>query len=369
MAIILTPKGLTSTLPGYAMSTISGGWGGLRLGTEGRFLDYAAIYRTQPNVRTMVDFIARNIAQLGLHVYRRVGETDRQRLRTHPLAEILGRPNGWTTKHRFIFSVMADKGVFGNAFWLKYQPSRVEPMSLIRIPPQLVDVSGGLKPESYTINVHPQPIKDIAPTNIIHFRNYNPRNPIIGLSPLDSLQGILDEDLAAVEHRTDTWANAGRQPMIIKRPRSAGPWSEDVAARFNEGFTAALRSPRAQRTPILEDDMDLQLLSFTAEQSQYAEGRRLTMEQVAIAYHIPLSMVGIGGQSATFASVREFHKMLYQDTLGPWIDELESELTLQLMADFDDVRNVYLEFNILEKLQGSFEEQADLLGKAIGGRG
>ena len=51
--------------------------------------DYATMYRQQPNVRTCVDFLARNIAQLGLHVFRRVSDTDRERLTDHPLATVL----------------------------------------------------------------------------------------------------------------------------------------------------------------------------------------------------------------------------------------------------------------------------------------
>ena len=42
---------------------------------------YEQLYEKQPYVRTCVDFLARNIAQLGLHVFRHKGETDRVRLR------------------------------------------------------------------------------------------------------------------------------------------------------------------------------------------------------------------------------------------------------------------------------------------------
>ena len=68
-----------------------GGHGNVRLYDEYNY-DYATIYRTQPNVRVCVDFLARNIAQLGLHVFRRVSDTDRERLTDHPLAQVLGKP-------------------------------------------------------------------------------------------------------------------------------------------------------------------------------------------------------------------------------------------------------------------------------------
>src|SRR5262245_29435221 len=68
--------------------------------------DYAALYRTQPAVRTVVDFLARNVAQLGLHVYRRVDDTDRERLTDHDLAQWIEKPNFATTRYRLFEALM-----------------------------------------------------------------------------------------------------------------------------------------------------------------------------------------------------------------------------------------------------------------------
>jgi phage portal protein BeeE len=58
--------------------------------------------------------------------------------------------------------------------------------------------------------------------------------------------------------------------------------------------------------------------------------------------------------------------MLYQDTLGPWLGEFQDEVKLQLVKDYGDAK-VYVEFNMMEKLRGSFEEQAKSLQTAVGG--
>lgn len=64
--------------------------------------EYDKLWRTQPAVRTVVTFLARNIAQLGLPLYQRESDTERKRLQDHPLATLLRRPNPWTTRYRFI---------------------------------------------------------------------------------------------------------------------------------------------------------------------------------------------------------------------------------------------------------------------------
>jgi HK97 family phage portal protein len=106
--------------------------------------------------------------------------------------------------------------------------------------------------------------------------------------------------------------------------------------------------------------------SFSPKEAEFIEGRKLTLETVARAFHIPLSVLSLT-QTATYASQREFHKALYQDTLGPWTRALEDEIEAGLLPWFTDDESVYLEFNIEEKMRGSFEDQASMLKEAGGG--
>jgi len=66
------------------------------------------------------------------------------------------------------------------------------------------------------------------------------------------------------------------------------------------------------------------------------------------------------------SNIKEQHRNLYQDSLGPWLAMVEGDIDLQLTGDFEDVKGVYVEFNIQEKLQGSFEEQIQSLQSAVG---
>ena len=76
-------------------------------------------------------------------------------------------------------------------------------------------------------------------------------------------------------------------------------------------------------------------------------------------------MIGIT-EAQGYGSLREQHRALYQDTLGPWQAMLEDEIELQLLSDFGDSDDIYVEFNISQKLSGSFEEQAAALNAAVG---
>jgi phage portal protein BeeE len=156
--------------------------------------DYATLYKQQPNVRTCVDFLARHRAA---RLHFGVSETDRE-VGDHPLAQLLSLPlpaEFKVTTYRLIESLMGDLGVYFNAFWLKVKVPDA-PIGLLRIPPDLVTVKGSLFPTGYEISFNGSP-KQIAPGEIVHFRGYNPEDPVNGLSPLETLRRVLAEEHAA----------------------------------------------------------------------------------------------------------------------------------------------------------------------------
>lgn len=332
------------------------------------YYDYATLYRMQPNVRTCVDFLARNIAQLGLHVFRRVNETDRVRLRDHPLARLLELPlpsQFKMTLYRLIEALMGDMGVYFNAYWLKVRVENA-PLGLLRIPPQYVMVNGGLVPTGYTVSLFGRQPIEVAAADMVHFRGYNAESAVSGLSPLETLRRILAEEHEAGDYREGFWRTAARKSGVIERPAGAPEWSELARSRFKQEFEALYGgSAGSGKTAILEEGMQWREVSFNPQESEYLGGRKLTREECARAYHIPLPMVGILDH-ATFSNIREQHKQLYQDCLGPWLAMIEQDVTLQLLPEFDDVDGVYIEFNIAEKLQGDFEEQTKALQSAVG---
>jgi HK97 family phage portal protein len=329
--------------------------------------DYAALYKLQPNIRTCVDFLARNIAQLGLHIFRRVSDTDRERLNDHPLADLIGQPLPpafKVTRYRLIESLISDLGIYFNAYWLKiYQDGRTA--GLLRIPPPYMTVKGNLVISGYEMNLGGR-LYEFEPEQIVHFRGYNSENAISGLSPLETLRRVLAEEHAAGKYREGFWQNAARMNGIVKRPVEAPEWSETARARFKAEFEQLYSgADNSGKTAVLEEGMEWEGVSFNAQESEYLAGRKLTREECARAYHIPLPMVGILDH-ATFSNIKEQHKQLYQDSLGPWLAMIEGDIDLQLLPDFSDSEGVYSEFNIAEKLQGDFEDQIQALQAAVG---
>jgi HK97 family phage portal protein len=320
---------------------------------------YDRLYRLQPHVQTVVNFIAINLAQLGVKVYRRVADDDRVEVHNHPLAILLRQPNPQTTRYRFIAELVTDFCVDGNAYAVKIPPP-TGGLELYRVPPAQIRHSGNdLLGRMYTWSPGAGlAAVNLSPAQVVHLRQ--PRE----ISPLEALRQLLAEDTATTAYRSRFWQNYARLGGVIQRPAGAPRWTPDQRKSFRKSWRAYQGPQGSGKTVVLEDGMTYSQISATAEQSQLVQSRKFTREEVAAAYHVPPAMIGVV-ESQGYGSLREQHKALYQDTLGPYIAMLEGDFQLQLLSDFVD-DDVYIEFNINEKMQGSFEEQSSALGAATG---
>lgn len=331
------------------------------LGSSG----YAAIYRNQSEVRVVIEFLSRNVAQLGVHLYELVSDTDRRRDRDHASIRVLERPNPFTTRYRLIEGTVQDLAIFAHAFWIKVR-ERGQLTTLVHVPPERMAVAGDIFPVAYQYTTEQgQPIT-FAPTEVVHFRYYDPLDRLRGLPPLEALKGILAESKAAATSRLAFWRNGAKLGGIIQRPKEAGSWSVDARDRFRSQFREKYTgAANAGQYPVLEEGMTFVPVVSTMVDAEAIASWKLTREDVARAYHIPLPMVGILDH-ATFSNIKEQHRHLYQDCLGPWLTMLQEELELQYLPEFVGAERRYLEFNIREKLAGSFEEQSSALQTAVG---
>ncbi|MEH6804844.1 MAG: phage portal protein [Rhodococcus erythropolis] len=331
----------------------------------------AELWEEQPYLRTVVNFLARNVAQLGLHAFTRDAEGSRERLRDHPLAAMLRRPNEDTTGNELIHGVVADLALFDVAYLMVEDKSADGAgLGLRRIPNSWVkgtESKSAFRIGSYLVQMDEsgETVK-VAAENMLVFHGWNPTDTRIGSSPVNALKAILREQIHAQTFREQLWENGGRVGSYLTRPKDAPEWGAEGRSRFTRMWSAWSGSGnKAGGTPVLEDGMELKRVGFSAKEEEYIEASKLALTTVAAVYHVNPTMIGVL-DNANYSNVREFRSMLYGDTLGPIMSMIEARLNEFLVPRFADVDGVYVEFNLGEKLQGSFEEQAAVLGTATG---
>lgn len=340
------------------------------------------LWREQPHLRTVVGFVSRNIAHLGIHVFERDAEDGRNRVRDSPLAQLLADPNDDMTQFDLIEATVASRMLYDETFWYVGRDNNAPSGWVIRhIPTTWIIGTEGAT--AFGVQFYKVALPNasgrwtrIPADEMIVFRGWNPVDPRSGVSPVHALKTILAEQIHAQVFRDQMWKRGGRVGTYLTRPATAPPWTSGGGQnqpsprdRFLEQWKDAYSGDSASNaggTPLLEDGMELKQIAFNAKENQYVEAAKLSLETCAQVYFINPTMVGIL-DNANYSNVREFRKALYGDNLGPEIERTTQRINKKLVPKLADAKKVYCEFNLQTKLAGSFEEQADMLQKAIGG--
>lgn len=299
---------------------------------------YGWIYCYQPVVRETFEYVARNIAQLGLKVYKRVSDDEREHAGDHPAAEALRWPNPWTPGQHFIYDVVTDWLIYDNAYALKF-PSD-DGLTLVSIPPPLVGIRGRslYQPEGYTIRDQNDNAIRVPAERMFHWRGKNPSDPRKGESKLETLREELASDAANRQAGTELAKSGLRLPGWVERPIEAPDWTDEALKRFKESAAAAAKKS-TRELPVFEEGMSYKTGGITPEDAELLAARRWTAEQVAGQ----IGMKNIPPES------EEERRQFYADVLEPLTEMLAAFLDLHVLVREYGATDHYFEFNLDEK--------------------
>lgn len=330
----------------------------------------ARAYRDDAAIRICVDFLATNIAHTKLKTYERRSDTERIEVPDSRTARVLRNPNPRTSGFDLILQLVGDLALYDDAYWMTAFTNTARGDRLYRIPPTYIAPVGGdiiTGPKNYEIRrPNGEAVQTLPPERVIHFHWFNPLDTRTGVTRLRALRAVLDEERQASRHRYWYWRNAGRYQDVLERPADAAPWTDERRRRFREDWASRYTGGRNAGVPaIAEDGMKYITAGFSPRDSEFIAGREWALDIAATTYAIPLAMLS-RTDSQAFASMREFHKILYTDVLGPWDALIESTIGVQMVPQLSEPGdNQYVEFNIDEKMQGDFEEQANAARSAV----
>lgn len=335
-------------------------------------MDSAAIYKSQPNLQAVISFLADNIAQLPVKNYLRVSDTNRERTTDSNAAKILTHPNSDQTLFELIRASMSDFLLYGKFIWMTLEdPTSYGGWQIRLIPPTwVINYKGNspFAPESIDIVTKTDGVLQNVPAeNFIIFHNYDPTQPAGCTSPIEALKQTLTEQIEADRYRLSVWKNGGRMSAYITRPKDIAPWTPEQAKDWSEQFKAAYGKGGANAggMPVLEDGMEIKSAQFSCREAQWADSKKFSREDVASVYHVNPSLIW-HTDSQTYASAKDNARSLYSDTLMPLIRMVEERLNTFFLPRVGAGENEYVEFDMREKLRGSFEEQVQSLQSSVG---
>jgi len=326
-------------------------------------VDPQVVWKTQPSVRKVVEFAARNVASVPWKAYVRVSDDDRQRASGSPVERALRHPRPRLTHYQMMYRLTIDAMLYD-----RWCVALLPDGTLQRIPPrELVLDSDGLDNIGRIGVSLAGGVVDITGLPLALGAGWSAWDAD-GVSPLVTLASILREQRHAVEWRDAQWERAPKITGVLKRPaeKDVGAWDARDRERFLRAWKE-FREGKAAGTPILEDGMEYEQIGSTVSpaDAKDIEGRQLTDIEVCSSFHIPPELVG--ARQGTFSNIDAFRSMLFGPTLGPQLTQFEEAMNAEIVPSLDSTDGIYAELDREAAMNGSFAEQATYLQTAVGG--
>ena len=335
-------------------------------------MDAAQLYRTQPNLRAVVSFLADNAAQIPLKVYERASDTDRPRVLDSPAALLLAHPNPDMTAYEFRRWLYSDLYLYERFLTLILPSKETESGWEFRPIPSawIQSYKGGspFAPETIVIGTGRAGSVEVPRENFILWHGYDPTDPMRQYSKISALKETLHEQVESNKFRRQMWHRGGRFNAYITRPKDVAGWSDGAFERFKETWKSSWAGGEAGDaggTPILEDGMEIKTIQFNSKDAQWAEAVKLSREDCAAVYHVNPAMIW-PGSGQTYASARDNARALYNDCLAPILMQATDRLNMALLPRVGEPANHYIAYDITIKTEGTYEEKIATLSSAVG---
>jgi HK97 family phage portal protein len=336
---------------------------------------YAAIYGRQQHVRTVVDGIARECAELKLKMYEKVPRSpllpsDRIEIPDHAMAQLLAESAPGMSEFRFWFQLFADIEIYDVAYWLKIRTAPGKPPeALVRVPPAnllpfrnpltgkvdwWVDARGGRT----------------MPEDLVVFWGYDPAVNHGMIAPMETLRQLLAGEFAAEANREGMWKNALRKDGVIEQDKESHPMTDEARESFLVDVGDSLAGSAGTALPaLLLPGMTWKDVQWSPKEMEYLAARKLSRTEVAAAFHVPPSWVAAAANGSE--PDENTLKYLYKSTLPPLLTRVEDEIKAQLLPEFDLVKTLrqrrYVEFNLDSKMRGDPDARLAQLATSAGG--
>lgn len=342
------PESVARALDGYA-ATASGA-----VVNERTAMAQATVYAC---VRILSESIAMLPIRLMRHQNGRTDEVD-----THNALDVLYTPNGWMTPHEYMQLWVSCVELRGNFNSFKNRNGRSEVRELLPLLPQQVTVRQ--EPDwslVYTVSGDKES-GTFTQEQILHARGLS-SDGYQGMSTLQVHRESIGLALQTEKHGASLFKNGAQLGVILQHPKTLG---DDAYKRLKSEFDAKYAGAgNAHKTLILEEDMKVEKVTMTAQDSQFLETRRFQKQEIAAIFGIPMFLLNDTEKSTTWGSgLEQISKAFVTYTLKPRLSRITQTLARELLSR-SERRNHFFAFDTDEFNLASLKERFEAYAKGI----
>jgi HK97 family phage portal protein len=295
------------------------------------------------------------LASVPLHLYRRLPDGGRERADDNALYGVLHDiANGLHNSFEFRELMVRSLDLMGNFFARIELNARGQVTALWPIPHGDVTIdqlpSGRLRYRWF----NGTRVEVLLQEEVLHVRGPS-RDGVLGMSPIAIARGSLQ--LALAHH--DTAQNFSTNSL---RPSGLLAYDQELKPAQSKQIREALKNEyggtvNAGKLLLADGAAKYTPLSFSPEDAQFLETRKLSNEDIARIFGCPPTSVGLVDRS-TYSNTEQESRSLVQNCIGPLAGRIEAAMQRCLLTDVGR-RSYYIEHDLNGLLRGDVKSRFD----------
>lgn len=329
-------------------------------------------YKRNVIANRCISLIAKSAASVDWLLYKDHEKTEI--IKSHPLLEILNRPNPRYAGAEFFEALYSHKIIAGNAYILALKDNSNKIIEFHLLRPDRVEIIPGTKgmPQGYLYKIgndkYYYPVDKITgKCDVLHLRNFNPLDDWYGLSQVEAASCSID-----IHNQSSEWNQSllqnGAKPsgaLVVKNSDGTPAFLEkEQFLRLREQIESHFAgSKNAGRPFLLEGGLEWQEMSFSPKDMDFIEAKNSAARDIALAFGVPPQMLGIKGDN-TYNNFQEARMAFWEETILPLIDKTIDAINNWIAGEYGDKTELSYNSNKISALSLKQEKLWDKILKA-----
>lgn len=316
-------------------------------------------------VEACVTAYSQTIAMCPGDHWRATANGGRERVTNSALTRILRKPNGYQTISDFLLNATDSLYRTGNTYALALRNVRFEIAELHLMSDAQIRVAetGELfyrLSGNEIIETRLDYEQLIVPSrDVLHIKLHTD-GELTGESPLMAAAPAMAAGSAMMQQQIAFYLNQARPSFGLTTDLPLNP---EQVEQIRTAWQAQSQGLNAGGTPILAHGMKPVKFSSTAEEGQLADIMKLSDQQIALVFRVPLQILGIGG--TPYASTELLMQSWIASGLGFALNHIEE--AFGLLFGLRGQPDEYLEFNTDALLRSAFKDRIEALARGVQG--
>lgn len=289
-----------------------------------------------------IELIAKSVASVPWDLFREE-EGERIEIDTHPMKDLLKRPNPGSSWYFLMVQAASYFPIAGNTYFervgIDAGPNKgiVKELYVLR-PDRMslyVNDSGELEKYIYTVNGKEVefPVDPVTlMSDILHIKSFHPLDDWYGLSTTEPVAREIDSSNEATDFNKNLLENRAVPGMVFVHKENLSQDQFDrLEKQLKDKYSGGVN---AGKNMILEGTDEVKPYGFSPAEMDFIESNRELSRRISYGYGVPPQLIGIPGDS-TYSNYQEARLAFWEDTVIPLLTHFIGEVNNWFFSESD----------------------------------